>query len=522
MNWQINQASIILLITTSLVIIIAVYAWPYRTSRGNLLYFWLLVCIAGWNLAAGLETASTNLATKIILLKIEYLWALCAVPLLLMYSLNFSHFNRWLKPWYLYLVWGLALAFMTLAATNELHSLIWNGYNPIPGTNFYLYHRGPGYLALLLFTCLCATAAVGIMVWTYWSAAGTYRQHAVVLLIAMVIPVFSNLLDLAGFHPVPGLDTTPLSFAITAGVIFWGLRKFRLVNIMPVARDLLIEKMKDSIIVLDSRSHIIDINPAAIDLLELETPPIGEDIFTALNQWPVLAATLVQKPTELKEVELKPNIFVDAHVSPLQNRLKENTGYLISLHNVSKRKQVEIALENKSREMARLATTDDLTSLFNRRYANDILNREFRRSDRYGPPLSLALFDIDNFKKVNDSYGHTCGDQVLQAVAKELKTCIRFVDIAARMGGDEFLVLFPHTSIGSSRAVLDRLRARLKGIDLGIFGCTDFQITFSCGVTEWKLNDTPDEALKRADKLLYMAKHSGKDCVLIEDEIPDL
>ncbi len=177
--------------------------------------------------------------------------------------------------------------------------------------------------------------------------------------------------------------------------------------------------------------------------------------------------------------------------------------------------QAAIVIENASmfEQMKQLAITDPLTELYNRRFTEVTLGTEFKRCERYQTPLAIGFFDIDNFKKVNDQFGHACGDDVLKIVASQLKACIRFVDFPARIGGDEFLIIFPNTDLDEGWEVLNRLRSRLRQC---IISCTGKFVTISGGVTTWSPGDTPEDALTRADTLMYQAKRLGKDQIIKE------
>jgi len=158
------------------------------------------------------------------------------------------------------------------------------------------------------------------------------------------------------------------------------------------------------------------------------------------------------------------------------------------------------------------ASTDPLTKLCNRRYANESLEAELIRGKRYQAKFSLILFDIDNFKKINDTHGHLVGDCVLVQVAKLAMQDSRESDIVARWGGEEFIIFLPNTPKEQAMIKAESLRALLEQTDMDPVPC----VTSSFGVAE--LCDDPDETLEsitnRADQALYEAKHKGKNCVV--------
>lgn len=161
------------------------------------------------------------------------------------------------------------------------------------------------------------------------------------------------------------------------------------------------------------------------------------------------------------------------------------------------------------KEIHILATTDSLTGIANRREFARILAGEADRARRYGSPLSLTMYDLDHFKQVNDTFGHDVGDYVLQAVTRLVKERIRNVDVMARWGGEEFMVLMPQSDLAAARRAADKLRLAIAGYQFDKVG----SITVSFGVTEFVPQDDSNSLLKRVDDALYQAKERGRNCV---------
>lgn len=166
------------------------------------------------------------------------------------------------------------------------------------------------------------------------------------------------------------------------------------------------------------------------------------------------------------------------------------------------------------RDMEVLANKDVLTGIPNRRAIMDFLEAEWRRCTRYKSPLGVCLIDIDHFKEVNDVFGHAAGDEVLRAVAGQLQAGLRSVDRVGRIGGDEFLIVFPETSSEGAVVVSERLLARC--VSLGFrAGEDDFSVTLSMGVASWPEYETGDAGslLLAGDRALYQAKAAGRNQV---------
>ena len=155
------------------------------------------------------------------------------------------------------------------------------------------------------------------------------------------------------------------------------------------------------------------------------------------------------------------------------------------------------------------ALQDPLTGLPNRAAWNERLEIERARQQRYGGDLSLAVVDIDHFKRINDSFGHLAGDKVLKIIAGELARRLRKTDFIARFGGEEFVLLLPATPLDGGRQLLEALRADIEACPFHFKG-ERVAITFSAGLTPMLPGEPGDAAFQRADEALYRAKHQGR------------
>ncbi len=162
-----------------------------------------------------------------------------------------------------------------------------------------------------------------------------------------------------------------------------------------------------------------------------------------------------------------------------------------------------------------LATTDELTRLANRRHMGEVLKAESTRHARQGEGFCLALIDIDHFKRINDTWGHATGDDVLRASADLMRGAVRASDLLARWGGEEFLLLLPHTDKSVAQPVLERMRAQMAALPLDHID-PGLRVTFSVGLAAWRPGESVAAALERADRALYRAKADGRDRVVQE------
>jgi diguanylate cyclase (GGDEF)-like protein len=182
--------------------------------------------------------------------------------------------------------------------------------------------------------------------------------------------------------------------------------------------------------------------------------------------------------------------------------------------NISKRRQGEKERERLIKKLKHISQTDGLTGLSNRQHLNRRLAEEIHRAKRYGNSLSLIMFDIDNFKKINDTYGHITGDKILQKTAIIIKKTLRDTDIAGRFGGDEFALILVQTDIDVGTQVAERIRAKIEQAQVPFKEERPISFTISLGICQYndKLKSV-QEFIAKTDRALYMAKYKGCNCV---------
>lgn len=215
----------------------------------------------------------------------------------------------------------------------------------------------------------------------------------------------------------------------------------------------------------------------------------------------------------------------------LKNRVQSQLGNIReALNRFQQSDQEQQQLSNQLRELANKIKTmeqdaektrtslekhrykslhDPLTDLPNREAYSERILYEFRRWQRYQPPLSLAICDLDYFKKINDNYGHQAGDRVLKVISRSIAKRLRQVDFFGRYGGEEFVVILPETNLENAHNLLEKIRAAIAGTSFN-YKDEPLVITLSLGITEFRAGDTIETALTRADKALYAAKAQGR------------
>jgi len=201
--------------------------------------------------------------------------------------------------------------------------------------------------------------------------------------------------------------------------------------------------------------------------------------------------------------------------APLLDAQQRIIGAIETLQDVTAQRRAESALKQSEERYRQLSITDNLTGLFNSRHFYDELKSEIARTMRYGRPLSLMVVDVDNFKRLNDAYGHLEGDRVLGNLAEVIRNCLRAGDSAYRLGGDEFVVLLPETELGRAELVAERLREMFAALQLNPTEQLSVHCSVSIGVTRYEQCEEFTTFVQRADSGAYQAKHQGRNCVVL-------
>lgn len=271
----------------------------------------------------------------------------------------------------------------------------------------------------------------------------------------------------------------------------------------------------DGILVVNENHKIISFNRMFVDMWGIPSDVIesrsDESALQSVLDKPADPKQFLDKvrylyehrnETSRDEILLKDGRTFDRYSSPMFGADGKYYGRVWYFRDVTEQKRAD-------EELRRRATTDNLTGAYNRTKFEEIIEREIERVKRYNHPLSVIIFDIDYFKKINDTYGHGAGDYVLKTISDIVKENIRKIDYFVRWGGEEFLIISSETYLDKAHALAERIRKITESYKFDNIE----KITVSFGVTELKEMDTVDGLIKRADDAMYKAKEKGKNRV---------
>jgi len=533
MDWVVTPAGGTLLGVSIFAIGVSRILWRRRAFTGGTLLALMMSAVAAYSLVAGLEATFVTLRWKIVWSTMEYVASGTVATLFLLFASRYSGTDRWLHGRGRLLLWLLPAVAFAFASTNALHHWVWTGFEIGPeGSNSVIYVHGPVFYAILAALLSYVLIGCAFLLRSALRPVAIRRTQSLTVLLGAVFPLAGATLYGLNITPVVGLNLIPVSFFFTVIVFIVAVWPFRAFELVPVARDTLVEGMLDAIIVIDDERRIVDLNPAARRLLGGEGSMIGRSIETLPGLWSRIHDQCASDGGGRIEFLLTeaPLSYVDVRVSTLTGPDRQPSGCLIMIRDITKRHVAETELQQANRrledQIARIealqvrlreqAIRDSLTGLFNRRYLDEVLPRELRRTEYDAGVLSVILLDIDYFKRVNDTFGHEAGDQVLRSLGDLLRERTRTGDVACRYGGEEFLLLLPGTPLDIAVLRAEEIRGEFSALSSAALHDGEAPLSLSAGVAVCPLHACTQDALVRcADDALYSAKQGGRDRICI-------
>src|SRR5688500_12135971 len=331
--------------------LVALYVWERRaTASGGKALALLAFACAEWSLGYALEIAAMDLPSKIFWGKSQYI-GIVAVPLLwVIFAYLSSTKGTRMTPRTVSLLCIVPLITLIFAFTTERHVLIWEdiqirtvgAFSALEITHGFWFWIYLGYSYILL------VVGTIFILRSFTRTKGLFRRQNFILLIAVLTPWLGNILYVFDLSPIPNLDITPFAFAISIGVFAWGIFNYKLGYLAPLARELVVEKMPDGMIVLDVQGNIVDINPAVQKALGLSaSQAIGQRAKDLFNAWPSLIAryeNMLEGQDEIVLGEGEAQIWYELRMSPLLDSSDRLLGRVVTVRNITEKKRTEEAL----------------------------------------------------------------------------------------------------------------------------------------------------------------------------------
>lgn len=486
------------------------------------LFLW---AVSHWCLAGALEGAAKTEALKLFWRQVATPAAVSCPVFFFLFAVRYALAGEFPTRNWIPVLLALPGITVALAFTHGRFHGLWTDVLLKPETGQLFFEPGPWFWVQAAYSSLMLLAGAFFIVKRALRVSRPTLPQFFVLVAGALAPLsvnaFSFLLGTCGQFP----DWMPLAFLFSAGMLTVGITRFGILDLVPVARSLLVETMPDGVLVVDPRGGIADLNPAMAAILGRDREEVyGMKIDEAFRDWWGMCGFFQGEEDCLAEVERDlpggGKAAYEVQVSTLRDRRAKGKpalmGKLFVFRDASLRREVEERLREA-------AVIDPLTGLMNMRAAYGLLEEMVKGKRSDGTIFSLALLDLDHFKKINDTLGHRAGDEVLEKFASLVLRSSTPGQVSARYGGDEFLIVFSDYCKREAEILLLGL---LEEVRLSIWADPERRIPmgFSAGVVDTEEFAAPSEVtveklLERADERLYQAKAAGRSRVYADSSI---
>lgn len=481
------------------------YAFRRRDMEGAVELSFFLITVALYTVGYALEVAGRSLPNIMVGVKFALFWSSFTAPAFLMFALRFIRQKE--TPRFAYaLVYSLPLAIGLLGLFFDRHGLMYREYRLLEG---YLFQFEPGPVHALQLFYLITTSLAGeiMLVFHIRRSRGIIKKQSLLIFMGSVIPSLSALLFPGRL--ASGLDIQPLVLAVMGLFIGFSLFRYQLLDLTKIGRETAMNKINDALVIIDRNGVILDMNEAALSSPLLGAFHKGGAIPSDEGTGSFLKDLIENSRDDVTTHFTRHQRYYQVFLTPLLSSQKGIEGRIILIReNTDTVKRVN--------ELEQKASTDPLTGISNRREWMENAGKVLVMVHREELKLAVVMFDLDHFKRVNDTYGHPAGDKVLQYVAREIKRSLRKSEFLGRYGGEEFILI---GSVRDRKAITlmgERLRRTIEEMVIPWEGHR-LQVTASFGMRyAEKLEGVKlEELIADADKALYRAKELGRNrCIL--------
>jgi PAS domain S-box-containing protein len=342
---QTTYYAIALVVTVAVSLTLAGVAGRRRSVPGGTYFALMMLSGAWWAFTYACEALSNEQSVKIIWAQISYVGIGTMPVFFMLFALNYWRPDIHIRLQYQIMIWLIPVATIIIAATNGLHGILWSEITrSAKNYNILIYGHGPWFYVTVTYFYLTVWVGVVLLFRAATSLSRIYRRQALIVLVASVLPWIANIFFLLGLSPVHGLDMAPIMASATGLLLAFGIVKFQLFKVLPIAKEVVYRQIESGVLVVNDGGTIVDINPAAANM-------IGGDIEVGQNLEAVLRNKLnipfplpmVHQRMEASLDNREKLLWLDVVIAPLHDRRNQLSGYLIMLHDISERKSAEEA-----------------------------------------------------------------------------------------------------------------------------------------------------------------------------------
>ena len=500
----------------SLYLCASVMARRHKYTKIANLFIFYTAAIAIYCFGAAFGLMSTSLEEMKFWTIIQYIGMPISSPLGLLFVLYYLGIKlTWQRCTVLLII--PAVSFL-MVVTNDFHHLHYRIFeiNPVLGIPYIHQEIGIWYLIHGVYTFTCMLIAALLILFRWRETISTYRPQLIALFFGQFVPMATAFIYLVGLTP-PGIDPVPMVLWLSSLLYLWSINSSRLFTLVPVAKNTIFNNINDGVIVLDEEHRLIEFNQAAERMFpELEESLYGKDFDSIWGDLATETGTFKMEMVDsLQEIQLMKHgsqYTYQIRISLLPY-IANTIGFLLIFTDITELKTLQLQLE-------RQAYYDELTNIFNRRAFYTKCYQQLDSAQKNTEPFTVALIDIDHFKRINDTYGHHVGDQMLQHVVSVCKSHLGQDVLFARYGGEEFVLSMKNYTITESLMMADQIRQQVAKTPLAV-GDNFITASISIGIAQLEIGEKESlqQLLNNADIALYTAKEKGRNQVQVYEKI---
>ncbi|MDD5016747.1 MAG: EAL domain-containing protein [Eubacteriales bacterium] len=433
-----NPYCIPVLVTAFLCALLALFVRKRKNARaaGHLLA--LLIFVVIWCASYTFELCFVNEKQKLIAIMVQYI-SIPSLPVLFaLFVYRYTNPSKKIKsPLLTILLFVIPAAVSLLMATNIWHFIMYSGWTitSIPGTayTFLVPQYGLGFIISTAYSYIVTCVSFSYIIYVSVKTTKFFSAQAIVLFCCAIVPITANIMYFLKSTPYIYLDFTPVAFLFSAALMTYLVTGMKLLDLQPLARDMIIENTTDGTILLDNCNIVLDLNPMAEKIFSVQkSRALGKNINEFFDRLPENG---LHKKNENIEFERNDKVYLLSAL-PLYNHSDDYMGQILAIRDITEAKRAE----NK---VKRLAFFDTLTGLPNHTHMIQELEKLLHDAESHGFQVITMLFDINNLNHINSFYGYEFGDALIKKVVDLITPHVKNKDIFARMKGGEFIIARP-------------------------------------------------------------------------------
>ncbi|MHC1770199.1 MAG: diguanylate cyclase [Flexilinea sp.] len=504
----------ILVLSSIILVVLSVIAFNKKKAVGTSAIYLgcCLAAIAIYSFCYSMELSSNSLGAIMFWVRLEHLGIQFLTPFWFLFTLYQTGHEKWMNKSRMVLLFILPVLFFleaqTLGSLNLLHAN--PRVNLVGPFHIFDYDRTIWMILSVANISVLLISSTVMFTVLLFGLSSVFRGQTMIFWLGSILPWMSGVVYTLGFFPY-NLDPTPFACIMTGILLSIGFFRLNVLTIIPLARNVIFEAMRDGVLVLNTNGQIIDFNKRITNIFpSINRDSIGKMAIDEFNGYSLMKNMLEDHQLDNIEISMiqgDNTEYYQVKRSELRNYSNKPVGDVITFYLYTEIKELLGQLEE-------LATHDGLTGVNNRRYFLQLAEQELLRVQRYGGCFSVIICDLDFFKSINDEYGHLIGDEILIKVANTCLSALRKTDIFGRFGGEEFVFLLPETNLTDGELMAERVRKAVEGITFDELQL-DTHVTASFGVVclGEQESDRLEDLLRYADQALYRAKATGRNKV---------